>query len=414
MHAVGASADDDRPTVGLLPWGDLFEDWLDPLGIDLDDFRESFSGSWMFGWVEALKTAGVRTTIIGVTARVERPVSFQHAPTGARVHLMPPTRLSRRTGRLSTPPIRLARVLRQERCAAVVCQEYETPRFDVAAVLGRLQRRPTFATFQGGDYQVNRVERFVRPLTMRAATGFVVPTRSEALRVRDSYGIADARLARIFNPIDASFWRAEDRGAARAALNLPAAANVVAWHGQFHPRKGVDLLLRAWSTVRAARPERDLRLVLVGAGEQSGSELVAASGAEGVELIEEWVLDRARIRQVLSAADVYAFPSRLEGFPVAPIEAMACGLSVVATAAQGVRDIFADGEQDGGIVVERDDVDALAAGLGTLLDDEPRRLAMGRQGRRRVEESFALEPVGNALRAFLLNPTTVRRAVKTN
>ena len=402
MHAVGASAGDDRPTVGLLPWGDLFEDWLDPLGIDLDNFRDSFSGSWMFGWVEALKAAGVRTTIIAVTARVERPVSFEHAPTGASVYLLPPTRLSRRTGRLSTPPVRLARVLREERCAAVVCQEYETPRFDVAALLGRLQHRPTFATFQGGDYQVSRLERFARPLTMRAATGFVVPTRSEAVRVRDRYGVPDRRLARIFNPIDASFWRAEDRGAAREALNLPAAANVVAWHGQFHPRKGVDLLLRAWSTVRAARPERDLRLVLVGAGEQSGSELVAASGAEGVELIEEWVLDRARIRRILSAADIYAFPSRLEGFPVAPIEAMACGLPVVAANAPGISDIFDGGEASGGLVVPLGDVAAFSLALERVLDNETFACELGKRARRRVDERFSLAAVGEQLRSFLL------------
>jgi glycosyltransferase involved in cell wall biosynthesis len=150
--------------------------------------------------------------------------------------------------------------------------------------------------------------------------------------------------------------------------------------------------------------------VLTGSGEQSGRDLIAsAPDAAGVQLVEEWVLDRTRIRRALSAADVYAFPSLHEGFPVAPIEAMGCGLPVVATAAQGVRDIFEAGEEHGGIVVERDDVAALAAGIGALLDDEPRRLELGRRARRRVDAAFALEPVGRALRAFLVDSTTIRR-----
>jgi glycosyltransferase involved in cell wall biosynthesis len=421
MSQAGASAEDGSPTLALLPWGDLFEDWLDPLGVGLDDFRDSFSGSWMFGWVEALRLAGVRTVIVAVTSRVEQPLQLDHAPTGARVHLLPPTRLYRRAagrrtpfvGRalghiapyLTTPPLRLANVLRREGCTAVVCQEYETPRFDVAAALGRLQHRPTFATFQGGDYHVSRLERLSRPLTMRLARGFVVPTRSEAERVRTRYRVPEARLERIFNPIDAGFWHRHERAAARAELGLPDAAEVVAWHGQLHPRKGVDLLLEAWAALRASRPGRDLRLVLVGAGEQSGRQLLEASGAAGVELVEEWVLDRRRIRGLLSAADVYAFPSRHEGFPVAPVEAMACSLPVVATAAQGVRDIFEHGEEDGGVVVEREDMKALAHQLGALLDDESRRLELGRRARQRVEAAFALEAVGHALRAFFLDAT---------
>jgi glycosyltransferase involved in cell wall biosynthesis len=143
--------------------------------------------------------------------------------------------------------------------------------------------------------------------------------------------------------------------------------------------------------------------VLVGSGEQSGPALLDTAGRDdSVELVEEWILDRTRIRDFLSAADVYAFPSRHEGFPVAPIEAMACGLPVVATAAQGVRDIFEHGEADGGLVVERDDVDALAAHLAALLDDPQRRRELGRRARNRVETAFALEPVGRALRAFFL------------
>jgi starch synthase len=85
---------------------------------------------------------------------------------------------------------------------------------------------------------------------------------------------------------------------------------------------------------------------------------------------------------------------------------MACGLPVVATAAQGVPDIFENGETDGGFVVPIDDTAAFAQRLGGLLDDRELRETVGQAARARVQTAFALEPVGRALRALLIGPTT--------
>jgi starch synthase len=432
MPAAGARNGDDRLSVAVLPWGDLFADWLDPLGVGIDDLPD-FTGSWMFAWADALAAVDVRTVIVAVSGRVERPVELEHSVSGATIHLLPTTWVHRRVeprmlhgslaGRrdprsvggavlahaapyLATPPLRLAAIVRREGCAAIVCQEYETPRFDLTVTLGALLRRPSFATFQGGDYQASRLERLTRPLAIRGVRALIVPSSSERARVRDTYRVPEGKLARIFNPIDADFWQRQPRQEARRALDLPDHADVVAWHGQLHPRKGLDVLLRAWADVRASRPGRDLLLVLMGAGEQSVAELTASHPVDGVRFVAEWVRDRERIRTLLSAADVYAFPSRHEGFPVAPIEAMACGLPVVATAAQGVPDIFENGETDGGFVVPIDDTAAFAQRLGELLDDRELRETVGRAARARVQTAFALEPVGRALRALLIGPTT--------
>src|SRR6185369_8481582 len=98
--------------------------------------------------------------------------------------------------------------------------------------------------------------------------------------------------------------------------------------------------------------------------------------------------DREVIRRHLAAADVYAFPSRNEGFPVAPVEAMACGLPVVAADAPGIVDIL--GEDDG-TVVPAGDAEAFARALGPLLDDHNLRAALGVRARRRAEERFSHE-----------------------
>jgi len=415
------------PTIAILPWGDIFHDFLDRLGVSLEEFRDDFTGSWMFGYAAALDRVGVRTLIVCPTTSVRSATRTVHKPTGTGLLFLPAPRMfdalrahalpGRLDGRrdpksvaraavahvapyFGTPPIALARFLRRERCDALLCQEYEDPRFDVCVAIGRALGIPVFATFQGADYRLSKLERPLRPLAVRAATGLVVGPADEAMRVLERYRLPKAKLARVYNPVDTSFWRSDDRAVARAALGLPESATIVAWHGQVQMwRKGLDVLLEAWSKVSGSR-RGDFRLTLVGSGEdvEHVRELVERQAVPRVELVDRWVHDRGRLRAILSAADLYAFPSRHEGLPVAPLEAMSCGLPVVGADAQGVRDLVGEC----GLVVPRGDASALAVALGTLLDDGDRRLELGRAARLRVEERFSLEAVGRQLRTFLI------------
>ena len=411
------------PTVALLPWGDVFEDFLDRLGVTLEQLRDEFVGSWMFGYAAALATAGVRTLIVCPTSRVDEPVAATHSPTGAELRLLPTSRLysmlrsqrldGRLDGRLDprlvgralathaapyfgTPARAVAALVRREGCTALLCQEYEDPRFDLCVAIGRRTGVPVYGTFQGADYQLSRLERPLRPRSIRASAGLIIGARGELERVRETYQVPAEKLAAIVNPVDAELWRPDDGSAVRAELGIPEAAVVVAWHGQLQlERKGLDVLLDAWARLG----DRDAHLILVGSGEDASEVARRASAARGVHLIDEWVQDRSRMRAILSAADLYAFPSRHEGLPVAPLEAMACGLPVVGADATGVADVVGDA----GLIVARADDDGLALALGELLDDHDRRTELGRRARARVEEQFALEPVGAALRAFLVD-----------
>jgi glycosyltransferase involved in cell wall biosynthesis len=430
---------DDPPlgTIALLPWGDVFEDWLDPLGISLEVFRDEMTGSWMFGFVEALRRAGIKTVLVCVSRRFTAPVRETHRPTGATLWFLPPPRVwsriaaGRRDGPssgmgrrsivsllrhqlapyLETPLRPLVRVLRAERCDALLCQEYESHRFDVCVLLGRLTGRPVFGVFQGGDLKPSRLERPIRPLSIRASAGLVVAPRAEAERLRQRYGLADANMAQIFNPIDVARWVPEDRGRARAGLGLPDDTRLAVWHGQLElRRKGLDIILDAWDMLVTDGQGAPARLLLVGAGADAEAirRRVRRSAVDSVLFVDEWIHDRDRIRRFLSAGDVYVFASRHEGFPMAPIEAMACGLPVVACEVQGVPDIIGAGDEAGGVVVPPGDVRAVANELGRFLADDSHAKMVGESARRRVEERFSLEVVGDQLRTFLLRS---RRAV---
>lgn len=349
----------EKPSVALLHWGHVIEDYLDAIGISFESFRDEITGGWMFGYIDALGLAGVRTALICISSR-HRPGRYRHRPTGAVMWVLPVTRSYRALRALMTDPYsweleekhglprhlrmavrdvapylptplgRLARTLRKEGCAAVLCQEYEYPRFDVCVALGKALRVPVFATFQGGDYHTSRWEAKLRPRTLRHCAGLVVPTATEASRVKERYGVPGEKIARIFNPLDLVRWRPMERGAARAALGLPQEAQVVVWHGRVDMhRKGLDVLLDAWHHLRIERAERETHLLLVGNG-PSADELatrLAEPGSGNVHWVAEYVRDRDAMRRYLAAGDVYAFPSRHEGFRRADADARAAGLS---------------------------------------------------------------------------------------
>ena len=426
-------------SVALLHWGDVIEDFLDTISISLESFRDDMSGGWMFGYVEALRRADVETVLVCISARVAEPVRWRHRGTGAAMWVLPVpdayVRLRRRlrhrysssardaiagTGAralalgvvarevapyVATPLRSLAGVVQREGCGALLCQEYEYPRFDTCVLLGRLMRLPVFATFQGGDNQLALLERPLRPLALHACNGLIIGPRAEVERVRARYGVPPRKIAQIFNPLDVTTWQPRDRDAARAELGLGAQAAVVAWHGRIDiGSKGLDVLLEAWKRLSDERVRADLVLLLIGSGSDAPElrEQITEMGLPGVRWIDEYVLDRDRLCRHLSAADIYAFPSRHEGFAVAPLEAMACGLPVVACDGPGIADVLAGGEASGGVSVPQEDAGAFADALRFLITDLPKRRELGRLARQRVEREFSLESVGRELRCFLL------------
>lgn len=366
-----------------------------------------------------------------MSASVGAPTSRLHGATGVEILLLPPTRAYRLLRRgvkaphgrtvastfrgprrvqaallpllflakelapyLSLSPRVLVRELRRRDCRVLLCQEYEYPRFDVCVAAGSVARIRVFGVFQGGDYRRWWLERITRPLAVRRAAGLVVASDSEARRVRETY--RPRSLARIPNPVDLTIWQRHDGNGARAELGISPRAAVAVWHGRLELRKkGLDTLLAAWSRVSAART--DAVLLLVGSGGDLDEVRRLVDGRTDVVWVDRHLHDRRELARLLSAGDVYVFSSRHEGYPVAPIEAMACGLPVVASDVSGIRDIVGDG----GVVVAVDDADALAGSVIELLGDEDRRSALGHAARR-AAEAFGSERVGGSLRDYLL------------
>ena len=169
-------------------------------------------------------------------------------------------------------------------------------------------------------------------------------------------------------------------------------APVLGCVGRLVPRKGQDTLVDALPLIREQIPEA--RLLIVGDG-RLRRRLERSSRAMADEaVVLAGAVDADELGRHFAAVDVFAHPNRSrwfgleqEGFGVIFLEAQACGKPVIAGDSGGSPEAIDDGET--GLLVDGDDVSAVAAAAVSLLGDPERAARMGAAGRRLVEREFA-------------------------
>jgi glycosyltransferase involved in cell wall biosynthesis len=256
------------------------------------------------------------------------------------------------------------------------------------------------------------LRRGMRPVVTTLA-GSVTVTGQGTARAYPGLERLGSRLVITFPPVDPDRFRPdpEQRTAARAELGLPADELVIGAVGMRTPAKGHDLLIEA--AVELFRAHPGMQLVILG-GPSPGHLKYELALHESVARpqLEDRIrfLDAGpRVPELLPAMDILVMPSRgAEGMPTAILEAMACGLPVVATDIAAVREEVEDGVS--GLVVPPGDAGALQSAIETLANDSALRARMGAVGRARVTEMFTPQrAVANRLRAWELALAQRRR-----
>ncbi|MGH2535793.1 MAG: glycosyltransferase [Candidatus Promineifilaceae bacterium] len=199
-------------------------------------------------------------------------------------------------------------------------------------------------------------------------------------------GAPPERMTVIPSGVDSARFRPGPQAAARAELGLPPDVLMVLFCGNLVPRKGADVLVRAFADLADA--SKPARLVLLGDGseEEPLRRLAAERGlASRVHFAGFRPLDELPLWY--QSCDIFALPSWAEGLSLAVLEAMACGRALVTTfPGRGEHDAIQDGV-NGRLVAYGDPV-ALAAALKELLASASQRQEMGQNARRTAVERF--------------------------
>jgi glycosyltransferase involved in cell wall biosynthesis len=162
---------------------------------------------------------------------------------------------------------------------------------------------------------------------------------------------------------------------------------VVLVAGRLVRSKRVDLVLDAVASVH------DVQVLVVGHGELHDELQQRVAELDlGSRVCFAGFVDDDALPALFASADLVASASEYEGFGLTLVEAMACGLPVVATAVGGVTDVVEPGAT--GTLVPFGDVAAMAEQICLLADDAGLRARWGSAGRRRAVERFSLRALG--------------------
>ncbi|MDL2264726.1 glycosyltransferase family 4 protein [Synergistaceae bacterium OttesenSCG-928-I11] len=225
----------------------------------------------------------------------------------------------------------------------------------IAGRWGRFTGIPTIATFDKpakGKYYA-RVDRYI--------------SCAEWLKkyMVEHSGLAAEKIDVVYNSVDvAKYARDEaERKKFRVAHGIGDDEKIFSGLGIYIPRKGFDILIRAFAAV--SRERENLRLMLIGDGEERANYIALATSlgvADRIIMPEKFVAD---VRPWLWASDYYVMPSREEGFSIALLEVLASGLPVIVSDIPPFTEIIENGSN--GLVSIKDDPDSFARAMNEML-----------------------------------------------
>lgn len=218
---------------------------------------------------------------------------------------------------------------------------------------------------------------------------WIVPARQQFEDTRRGEFVRRAHGHVVPHGVDSDFFRPRERDKVRAELGLGEEPTLVSV-GRLNFEKGFDVAIRSLATVR--KNVLDARLVIVGDGEER-AVLQALSAELGLESAVSFVGAQPgeQVARYMAAADIFLFPTRRdEAFGYVLVQAMACGLPVIASDIGGITEVVGQSGVNGVLVPPGNEA-ALVAEIQSLLADRGARERIGRAARNRVLAEYTLE-----------------------
>lgn len=206
--------------------------------------------------------------------------------------------------------------------------------------------------------------------------------------------VVPEKIVEIPNAVNLKrFSISNDRTATRRRYDIPEEATLLVTVGRYHIKKGHDLIPKIAYSLR--KKHIDFKWLLIGNGlEKLRKEINQRELSDYIILKEEIGMtdmfgEQGEINipndeliELLKCSDIFVFPTRLEGFPMVLIEAMAAGIPVVTTNSPGVREIVTHNKT--ALLSEIDDVDSMASNIIRLIKDYELRKNLVKESRKEL------------------------------
>ena len=296
--------------------------------------------------------------------------------------------------------LRLAEIIRKRRVDILHSHLFYSSLF--ASPIGRLCRVPVILETPHVREQWRRgwkAHYAVDRLVGRSVDYYLANCHSNARYLVEEKGLPADKVVTIHHGDDLNRFSPAHRppDGLRRSLGFGESDPVLILIGRLEPQKGHRVLLEAFPIIRREFPE--VRLVCVGDGALR-EELERQSAALGLAASVRFAGHQANVADWLALGDLTVLPSFYEGLPLVPMESLAAGRPVVATAVDGTPEIVVTGKT--GFTVAPGDSTALAVAICTLLRDPELRQEMGRAGRQWVLENFTQERLVQRTEEFYL------------
>lgn len=249
----------------------------------------------------------------------------------------------------------------------------------------------------GSHRGYQRLRRFYGLFVQR----FVALSRDLAGYLHDRVGLPPAKVRQLYNGVDTQRFQpaAQGREAIEGCPFGAAGEFLVGTVGRMQAVKDQTTLARAFVIALQRRPDLRPRLRLVMAGDgplrAQAQHLLDEAGLAGLAWLPG---ERQDVAGWMRGLDCFVLPSLAEGISNTILEAMACGLPVIATAVGGNTELVEEGRT--GLLVPPADPQALALRIIELADDTERSRNLGRAGRLAAEQRFALSVMVSGYQAL--------------
>ena len=290
---------------------------------------------------------------------------------------------------------RFTRLFRQHSIDIVHSHEFTMGVYGSAAA--RLAGIPHVLTMHGGLTVTKALRRRIAlRWAIRQSARAVAVSNATREDFANDLGIAESAFTVVHNGVPAKSGNAER---VRGEFGFKEDDTVILAVGNLERNKNHRLLLEALVRLQHGGLTVPWRLIIAaGRGGDEHRYLLDYIRAERLEDRVHIVMGRNDVADLQALADVFVMPSLWEGLPMALLEAMVAGKAIVASATAGIPEAITNGHE--GILVPPGDLDALAAGIRTLLTDSCRRRELGAAALARAQKDFTVEVMTNRYEAM--------------